>query len=470
MAPSLALALCLILLVGLLRLDPARDAKTSPALWVPLIWLFIVGSRLPAQWIGGQAVMAAGKALEDGNPWDRSVDLVLILFAVGILVSRSFRWGHFFARNSTLIAFVAFALVSVCWSDFPLVSLKRWFRDLGNYLVILVVLSDRRPITAVSTLLRRLFFTLISLSFLFIKYYPEMGRQYDPWTGAAAYCGVTTSKYELAVICLVSGLYFFWDSLTRWPDRKIRRTKRILYVNVLFIAMTLWVLKLANGATCKVCLVIGCLVIAVTNNARIKRHPALLKFLIPAGICFSLFLVFGTDLKSDFATAVGRDPTLTDRTLVWSYLLRMKTNLLLGTGYESFWLGPRLEQLTAAFAFRPNQAHNGYLEIYLNLGLIGLSLLVGFLVASYRTICKQFTSSANFTSLRFALWAVLPICNITTAAYFKGDLLWLTFLLGVLAVPGRAQKKVLDLDASAFDKARQSAWPSVPSGVVSDWS
>jgi O-antigen ligase len=473
MAPSLALLLWLILLLGLLRLDPARDARTSPALWVPLIWMFIVGSRLPAQWISGRAVMVAGGALEDGNLFDRSVDLVLILLAVAILLSRSFKWSQFFARNSALMAFVAFALVSVLWSDFPLVSLKRWFRDLGNYLVILVVLSDPRPVEAVSTLLRRLFFVLISLSVVLTKYYPEMGREYDPWTGAATYSGVTTSKFMLAIICLVSGIYFFWDTVRRWPNRKEGPTRRTIYVNVLFIAMTLWLLKLANGATCEVCLIIGCLIITAANSNTIKRHPGPLKFLIPTAVLLSLFLVFGTDMKGNIATAVGRDPTFTDRTLVWSYLLGMKTNPLFGTGYESFWLGPRLEQLWGAFAFRPNQAHNGYLEVYLNLGLVGLSLVVGFLVASYRKICKSFASSASFTSLSLALWTVLPICNITTAAYFKGDLLWLTFLLGALAVPGHAKDKVLNVAVfdKALDKARGEGWPpSVPSGVAGHWS
>jgi O-antigen ligase len=428
--------------------------------------MFIVGSRLPAQWISGEAVMLAGGALEEGNLLDRSVNLVLILLAVGILLSRSFRWGKFFARNPALMAFVAFALVSILWSDFPLVALKRWFRDLGNYLVILVALSDPRGVEAVSTLLRRLFFALISLSVVFVKYYPEIGREYDPWTGVAVYSGVTTSKYMLAVICLVSGIYFFWDTVRRWPDRKETRARRIIYVNVLSLAMTVWLLKLANGATCQVCLVIGCLVIAAANSAAIKRHPAPLKFVIPMAVLLSLFVVFGTDIKGQIATAVGRDPTFTDRTLVWSYLLGMKTNPILGTGYESFWLGPRLEQLWKAFAFKPNQAHNGYLEIYLNLGLVGLSLLVVFLVASYRKICKRFASSASVTSLSFALWAILPICNITTSAFFKGDLLWLTFLLGALAVPERAKDQELDLDHAAFHNARAEEWtPSVPSGV-----
>src|ERR1700686_4779563 len=133
MSPSLALLLWLILLLGLLRYDPAKDPETSLALWIPLIWIFITASRLPSQWLGG-SVGSAGQGFEEGNPLDRTFFSVLILLAIIILMLRLFNWGAFFSRNIPLMALLLFALVSILWSDFPFVSFKRWFRDLGNYL------------------------------------------------------------------------------------------------------------------------------------------------------------------------------------------------------------------------------------------------------------------------------------------------------------------------------------------------
>ena len=52
MSPSLALLLWVVLLLGLFWFDPAREPKTSAALWVPVIWLFFLGSRSPAMWLG----------------------------------------------------------------------------------------------------------------------------------------------------------------------------------------------------------------------------------------------------------------------------------------------------------------------------------------------------------------------------------------------------------------------------------
>src|SRR5208337_50300 len=191
MSPSLALSLWIVLLIALLCFDPARHSKTSAALWVAVIWMFIIGSRLPSQWLGGQVGQSA-ESLEEGNPLDRSIYFALILLAICVLTSRSFKWGRFFASNFALMAFVLFALVSVCWSDFAFVSFKRWFRDLGNYLVILVVLSDRHQLEAVRMLLRRLSYLLIPLSILLVKYYLYLGRGYSIYSGVSYFVGATS--------------------------------------------------------------------------------------------------------------------------------------------------------------------------------------------------------------------------------------------------------------------------------------
>ena len=440
MPPSLALSLWLVLLIALLWFDPAKQPKTSLALWVPVIWMFIQGSRLPSQWLGGPMSQSAQR-LEEGSPLDRTIYFALIFLAIGILVLRSFKWGDFFARNLALVALVSFALVSVCWSDFPLVAFKRWFRDLGNYLVILVVLSDPRPLEAVHVVLRRLSYLLVPLSIVLIKYYPQIGKQYSA-NGVSMYAGVTTGKNLLGVVCLLSGLFFFWDTLTRWSERKGKQTRPIILLNLAFIAMPLWLLHLAKTTTSNVTLVLGCLVIAAARTRSMKRHPTFLKVLIPASFCIYLILAFGFNMSGELARAVGKDPTLTDRTQIWEFLLSMHTNPLIGTGYESFWLGSRLQSFWQTSGLgRINEAHNGFLEMYLNLGLIGLLLVLGFVIASYRTIWRRRGPLAGFSSLALALWIVFLFYNVTEAG-FRSGLMWLVFLLAGIAVPGLAKAQV----------------------------
>jgi O-antigen ligase len=74
------------------------------------------------------------------------------------------------------------------------------------------------------------------------------------------------------------------------------------------------------------------------------------------------------------------------------------------------------------------------LELYLNLGLLGLGLLIAFLVASYVTIRRRFKSSQSLGPLSLAMWTVLLIYNVSEAA-FRPQFIWISFLMTVLVVP-----------------------------------
>lgn len=449
MPPIVALALWLVFVLGLLRFDPARDKRTSLALWVPVVWSFIVASRLPSQWLGGGQIATVSQALEEGNGLDRAILTSLILLSLAILLKRSFNWGGFIARNLFLAAFLLFALTSVMWSDFAFIAFKRWFRDLGDYLVILVVISDPQPLEAVRTVFRRLSFLIVPLSILLIKYFIYMGRQYEGWSGNTMFVGATTSKNMLGVACLVSGLYFFWDTLSRWSDRRQRGTKRVIYVNMVLLGMTLWLLNLSSSATSKVCLALGCLVIAACRLRFVKRNPAILKTLIPVALSAYLILQFGFGISGEMAGMVGRNANLTGRTDLWKVLLGMHTNSLLGTGYESFWLGPRLAYVWQSYgSWGINEAHNGYLEVYINLGLVGLFLISMIVIASYRSIGKALVSGFSLAPFGLGLWTVLIFYNVTESAFRCSQLMWVMFLLGALAISQLAPKYASSVPAA----------------------
>ena len=84
MPHTVALFLWLVLLLALFHYDPAKAPETSPALWVPVIWMSIVASRLPSQWLGLR-IETATEALQEGNSLDR---VILALLPPGPL-SRS---------------------------------------------------------------------------------------------------------------------------------------------------------------------------------------------------------------------------------------------------------------------------------------------------------------------------------------------------------------------------------------------
>jgi len=400
-------------------------------------------------WLGMQT-MSAAQALEEGSPLDRTVFSLLAAAAFTILVSRSFQWQKFVAKNSALAFLLLFALLSVAWSDFPLATFKKWFRDMGVYMAALVVLSDPRPLEAVRTVLRRLYYLMIPLSILLIKYYPNLGKSFSAW-GGQEYTGVSTSKNMLGAVCLVSGIFFFWDTVTRWHQRKEKRTRRIIFLNIAFIGMILYLLNLSDSKTSTLCLVLGCLMIGAAHCNFGRRHVNWVKALAPATFVLYLILTLGFGMGAQLSESVGRSGNMSDRTRIWQVLLSIPINPVLGTGYQSFWLGWRIPWVWARLTGdNVLEAHNGYLQTYLELGMVGLLLLCAFLIATYRKICKQLKPLTPLASLGLGLWTLLLFYNVTEAAFGAG-LLLITLLMGSLTVPQRAKSQLHSVAPTALD-------------------
>src|SRR5437879_4755223 len=72
---------------GLFALDRDRKARTFPALWLPVVWLSIGGSRMVSQWLQLAPESSADQYLE-GSPLDRNILMVFIVAGVAVLLGR----------------------------------------------------------------------------------------------------------------------------------------------------------------------------------------------------------------------------------------------------------------------------------------------------------------------------------------------------------------------------------------------
>jgi exopolysaccharide production protein ExoQ len=218
--------------------------------------------------------------------------------------------------------------------------------------------------------------------------------------------------------------------------------------------MTLWLLNVSGSNTSTICLALGCLVIAAANCKFGRRHLSLVKALAPSTFLIYLILTLGFGMGGQLSQAVGRSANLSDRTHIWEVLLSVPINPLLGTGYQSFWLGDRVQWVWARLdGDNVLEAHNGYLQIYLELGLIGLFLVCTFLIATYRKICKRLKPLPGIGSLSLGLWTLLLFYNVTEAS-LEVNFLFVTFLLAAIPVPARAVDRAPTVD---LDLARPPA-------------
>lgn len=466
MVPLLATLAFFVLIYVLLHLTRERVAKWPAALLIAISWLWFSSSRNPSAWIqlqGDGGYRTADTAYDEGSPIDRNVLAGLMLMGVVVLASRSKRSVAFLKANAPVVAFFVYCGLSVLWSDHPDISIKRWFRSLGDLIMVMVVLTSPDWGSAFKWIYTRLGCILIPLSFLFFRWFPALGRNYNPHDGHVSVTGVTDDKNLLGAICMLFALAAL-SSMIEAYRAKGRGRKGRLYGYGCVVGLALYLIHLANSATATACLIEGSGVLILSSMPSFYKRPKRIHWIVGAVLGITVVnLFFGSSLLA----LLGRNSTLTGRTELWTLCLTLVTNPLMGAGYESFWLGHRLERM---WMYIPgvNQGHNGYLEIYLNLGWIGVAFLAALLISGYRNIFNSVRRGEVAGSLRLAYFVVVCITNCTEAGFKMMHPMWVALLMVVTARPAlnvvqkqvekRKKKKsiYIDSDEPSFAEALPS--------------
>ena len=433
MPPLVATIAFSIGILGLFCLDRHEGPPLSKALWLPFGWLFLISSRSVSFWFGippNFNGIDATEAYVEGSPIDRAVFTLLLLAALAVLVARMNRVAPLLRKNKLVISFFLFCAISISWSDFPFVAFKRWTKAVGDLGMVLLILTESHPLGALKSLVSRLGFVIFPLSILFIKYYPQLGRRLtNSWTMEPV--GVATQKNSLGLICLVYGTAFLWMfwSVYRKRDDPSQRRRLLAYGTI--IGMIIWLLIQCNSTTSIVALAstTGLMWLA----ARRSRKPALVHVLVLGVLALSATAMF-FDPGGSLVGMLGKNPTLTGRTQIWNLVLGMHTNPWIGTGFESFWLGPRLELMRNALPNFPiNEAHNGYVEVYLNCGWVGICFIASLVATAYNRVMSRFHQDPQTASLFLAFLLCTLFNAFTENAFRLMTPSWIFLLLVIMA-------------------------------------
>lgn len=466
MSTQLGTLAYIIGIIGLFYLDRDPKERTSKALWIPVAWLLIVGSRPVSMWFQMGPTVSQGDPGTEGSPLDATVFGILIVAGLVVLGLRSRVVVRFLRVNAPILLFFAYCAVSILWSDYSFVALKRWTKAIGDFVMVLIVLTDPDPLAATKRFLSRAAFLLLPLSVLFIKYYPNLGRSYNPWTWIPMYAGVTTFKNLLGMTCLVCGLGSLWSFVNAYEERKMPNRMRHLIAHGVILASAVWLFFTADSMTSLSCFGMAGAVMVMTTQRWVAKRTKIVLVLVAGVVALALCALF-VDTGGTMVQSLGRDASLTGRTAIWQSVLSLHTNPLVGTGFESFWLGYRLERVWDMTEKGIQEAHNGYLEIYINLGWIGVILLAGLIVTGYRNAIAIFRQDPHAGRIRVAFVTAVVIYSLTEAGFRMMSPVWIAFLLGITAVPPGLRHKQRSLRSKR--PAAQIEVPAETSGAVQEY-
>src|ERR1022692_1500501 len=420
MNPSLATLICACGIVGLFYLNRDNTIRPSKALWLPVTYFWIIGSRPVSAWLGMTPATGRNVQLE-GSPLDAAIFGVLLIAAIAVLIRPSKRALAFITVNRPILVFFLYCLISVAWSYHPDVACKRWIKSICDPAMCLVIVTDPQPVAALKRLISRVGFLLLPTSVLLIKYYEWVGRGYTP-DGQPMNTGVTVFKNLLGVTVLVVSLCTVWHVITLLRVRNEPNRGRHLLAQGTLLTFGVALFAMADSKTSIACFVLGFGLILATGLSAVKGRPARVHML-----CFLIFLTGGLALffgGSAVTHAMGRASNFSGRTDIWAALIEAAPNAVVGAGFESFWISPNVLEFQRTLRsegwWQPedlNEAHDGYLEVYLNLGDVGVFLILWILISGYRSAVAAFRRSPSLGGLMLAYIIPSAFYNMTEAGF-----------------------------------------------------
>lgn len=446
MPPRLALFFGAVFVYFAFRSDRKRGLPSPSGIFWPTLWYMTVSSRMVGVWLQtwGVPLPGTGSGAADGSYVDASFFLILTIIGLRILAQRRFQWGATLRANPWLAAMFIFMALSIVWSEYPFVSFKRYIKVVGSVAMAFVVLSNAQPLESFRTLLRRCLYVHLPMSIICIKYFREIGVAFD-WSGEShSWQGISTSKNDLGQVAMLGLLYFSWEVVRNW------RTQKWKSFNMLYLLMAMYLLKGSEGAISMTSVSVGVFALLVFVRLQMLRaRPAAARtftklvfagtislvtlILVHSVVMFSSDSIFG-----QMITTFGRNITLTDRTYIWHdvYAAASK-NPLLGVGYGGFWIGrdaniPWAAQMTWVLG----QGHNGYIDTYLQIGLVGGALLAMVIFSTIPKLLAALSDDYDFACLRITIFLTILFVNVTESTYLRGDHhLWFIMQLVVWMVP-----------------------------------
>jgi O-antigen ligase len=243
-----------------------------------------------------------------------------------------------------------------------------------------------------------------------------------------------------AILCLSSRLFY--------------RTDRSKLLAVFFFALAVFCIYLTKSRTTLAAVVVAFAVMQILAARGKNRVYLILACLFALGCVAAssvLLSVRNTGQISSFI-AMGRTEdvtTLTGRLPLWEELLTwIHKAPVLGYGYLAFWDGKRVEFLSETFSWEIPHGHNMYLDITLDVGLVGAALFVTLLVGALIAGARLYTRT---NKVEYAIVVGIYICAIINGG---GESLFKLPGLPLFALVSTFIALLHDVDEPKVEKAK----------------
>lgn len=367
------------------------------------------------------------------------VSLLIYFCAFVLLVLRWKKVINVVTEGKFIWLFVLFVLLSCFWSITPDKTFRFGVYGIGSTTVGLY-LGTRYSFKEQLNILAWTFATIVFLSILFAVALPQYGFMLSG-IYPDALRGIYTHKNQFGITIVLASVVFFLKAISA-------EEKSWIFWLLLVISMALTVMCKSTTSLANMLLMLTlCLAYRVFRwryELLVSTVLGVLIFGIAAALFFFNFI--GTDA---FFEAIGKDPTLSSRTEIWSQVWEaIQLKPWIGYGSASFWDGLEGPSKYIELTVRAKvaYAHNGFLDILLGIGFIGLGLfLISYVATTIKSLIllRKTNTVETFWPLLFLTYLIMTNVSEGTLAALD-NIFWVLYATTTFSLIAAKKNRYLE--------------------------
>lgn len=347
--------------------------------------------------------------------------LASLSFYMLLMVLLAGQWRQILAamvQNWMLLAIAGLFFMSVAWSFDPATSLRRAVAYMLSTLFA-IYLAVRFTPRQFAYLIATAFGLAVFFSLVYVAVAPSMsihqtGDKQGNWAGVFAH------KQQFGIMSSFAGVFFMWLFIYD-PANKGKWIALTVFSGICVMG--------SQSATAILIMFLGIAQLYFVSRLR-SSAPMIVVIVIAGVVLLALGGYVAINHQGMVLSSLGKEGQLTGRLPLWLLLIVAGQQAMpLGYGYGTFWDTDQGELVNSIVGWFPNSAHNGFLEVWLATGWVGLVLLCVFM--------GVFVRRAVFDCVQgrpFFVWCMLLFTATVLANFSRSDLaeqntmIWMLFM------------------------------------------
>ncbi len=356
------------------------------------------------------------------NPVNQVVYSVVFLLAFISILPHYKKLYHWVNNEKYIIYFLLWCGLSMIWSQDAIVSSKRYIQYITTSLVFISLFLNWKDTSIIFQILKIVFPVYVLYNFYMIFTNSlAIDPEFQTWRG------IHEGKNILGQTAVINIIFFAY---CYFKSNEV--LKKVYYSFFLSLSVILLLGSTSGTSIISLLLITIFFLLKKSNNifSRIGLGNKVIYVLLITLILFVLSILFlSPETVNLLFNEIGKDPTFTGRTDLWIDLLKLSEHhIILGYGYQAFWIPTSTLNLLLfqKYIWLPNQAHNGYIDMIVEIGVIGLFLFVLLLFSLIKRL-KMKDNLIWTTYISFALLLNLQESTFLRPHHFTNVFFFLHF-------------------------------------------